>query len=317
MKRRTSFKKNAGAALALAFLSLTISCSDDNMPNVEPQQKTIAAIVSDNSSYSLLKSAVVKADLAETLSGTGPFTVFAPNNEAFMASGITQEAINSMAAADLKDLLLYHTLTSKVTAANVPAGPNAEVTSANGDKLYLTKDSRGVFVNGWKVTSADMAASNGVIHAVERVLMPPKGTIVQMAQANENLTYLVAAVLRASQGSTNVAQVLSAEGNLTVFAPSNQAFIDAGFPTIASVQSADPDTLASILTYHVLAARAFSSDLSNGQSLTTVNGGTLMVALGSQATVKGNGNDMPSVITSVNMLATNGVIHLIDRVLIP
>jgi len=287
------------------------------MPNVEPQQKTIAAIVSDNSSYSLLKSAVVKADLAETLSGTGPFTVFAPNNEAFMASGITQEAINSMAAADLKDLLLYHTLTSKVTAANVPAGPNAEVTSANGDKLYLTKDSRGVFVNGWKVTSADMAASNGVIHAVERVLMPPKGTIVQMAQANENLTYLVAAVLRASQGSTNVAQVLSAEGNLTVFAPSNQAFIDAGFPTIASVQSADPDTLASILTYHVLAARAFSSDLSNDQSLTTVNGGTLMVALGSQATVKGNGNDMPSVITSVNMLATNGVIHLIDRVLLP
>jgi len=280
-------------------------------------KKTIAAIVSDNSSYSLLKAAVVKADLAETLSGTGPFTVFAPNNEAFMASGITQEAINSMAAADLKDLLLYHTLTSKVTAANVPAGPNAEVTSANGHKLYLTKDSRDVFVNGWKVTSADMAASNGVIHAVERVLMPPKGTIVQMAQANENLTYLVAAVLRASQGSTNVAQVLSAEGNLTVFAPSNQAFIDAGFPTIASIQSADPDTLASILTYHVLAARAFSSDLSNGQSLTTVNGGTLMVALGRQATVKGNGNEMPSVITSVNMLATNGVIHLIDRVLIP
>lgn len=317
MKRRTSFKKNAGAAMALAFLSLSISCNDDDTKMMDTEQKTITTVVSENSSYSLLKNAVVKAGLSETLNGTGPFTVFAPNNDAFTASGISQETIDNMSATSLKDLLLYHTLSAKVIASSVPAGPNAETTTASGDKIYLTKNSKGVFVNGWKVTTADMMASNGVIHSLERVLMPPKENIVQMAQGNDNLTYLVAAVLRASEGSTNVANVLATTNNLTVFAPTNQAFIEAGFPTISSIENADPNTLASILTYHVIAARAFSSDLSDGQSLSTVNGGNLMISLGNQATVKGNGNNAPSIITSVNMLATNGVIHLIDRVLLP
>ncbi|RRA91991.1 fasciclin domain-containing protein [Paenimyroides viscosum] len=317
MKIRTSLKKFAGATFAFAFLALSTSCNDDESTPPMEQQKTIANIVSENADYSLLKAAVTKANLGETLNGTGPFTVFAPNNQAFAASGISQQTINSLSETDLSDILLYHTLGSKVMATNVPAGPNAEVTTVGGDKIYVTKDSRGVFVNGWKVTTADIAASNGVIHSIERVLMPPTQNIVQMAQANPNLTYLVAAVLRASEGSTNVANVLATTNNLTVFAPTNEAFIDAGFPTIASIQSADPATLTSILTYHVIAARAFSSDLSNGQSLNTVNGGTLMVALGSQATVKGNSNSTPSTITSVNMLATNGVVHLIDRVLLP
>ena len=317
MKIRTSLKKFAGATFAFAFLALNTACNDDESTPMVPQQKTIATIVSENADFSLLKAAVTKANLGETLNGTGPFTVFAPNNQAFAASGISQSTINSLSESALSDILLYHTLASKVMAADVPAGPNAEVTTVGGDKIYVTKDSRGVFVNGWKVNAADIAASNGVIHSIERVLMPPTQNIVQMAQGNANLSYLVAAVLRASEGSTNVANVLATTNNLTVFAPTNQAFINAGFPTIASIESADPNTLASILTYHVIAARAFSSDLSNGQTLSTVNGGNLMVALGNQATIKGNGNNTPSVITSVNMLATNGVVHLIDRVLLP
>ncbi|WKW46706.1 fasciclin domain-containing protein [Myroides sp. JBRI-B21084] len=317
MKIRTSLRKFASATFALATLVLTTACSEDDSTPMMPQEKTITTIVSENQDFSLLKSAVVKANLAETLNGTGPFTVFAPNNQAFAASGISQETINSLSVNELSAILLYHTVAGKIIAANVPAGPNAEVATVYGDKIYVTKDSRGVFVNGWKVNTADISASNGVIHSIEHVLMPPMQNIVQMAQSNANLSYLVAAVLRASQGTTNVANVLATTNNLTVFAPTNQAFMNAGFPTIVSIENADPDTLASILTYHVIGARAFSSDLSNGQTLSTLNGGNLMVLLGNQATVKGNSNSSASVITSVNMLATNGVVHVIDQVLLP
>ena len=313
---KSKFASGIGITAFAIFTMLLFftSCKKDKT-NDSP--KTITDVVSANSNFSLLKSAVVKANLAATLSGAGPFTVFAPDDAAFNASGITSSVIASLSADQLKTVLLYHTLSSKVMAANVPAGPNAEVTTTGGGKIYVTKNSKGVFVNGWKVTTADIAASNGVIHSIEHVLMPPAGNLVEVAQANSNLTYLVAAVVRASEGSTNVAQVLASAGPFTVFAPTNQAFIDAGFPTIASIQAAAPNTLASILTYHVISARAFSSDLSDGQSLTTVNGGTIKVGIGSTATVKGNSNTSPATISAVNIMASNGVVHVIDKVLLP
>jgi uncharacterized surface protein with fasciclin (FAS1) repeats len=308
--------KTGIATFAIFFLAFSFtSCKKDK--DKEGSPKTITDVVSTNANFSTLKSAVVKANLGTTLSGPGPFSVFAPDNDAFTASGITSSVIAALSAAQLKDILLYHTIGSKIMAADVPAGPNAAVTTAGGGTVYVTKSSNGVFVNGWKVTAADIAASNGVIHSIEHVLMPPAGNLVEVAQANSSLTYLVAAVVRASEGNTNVADVLSSAGPFTVFAPTNQAFIDAGFPTIASIQAADPNTLASILTYHVLSARAFSSDLADGQNLTTVNGGTIKVGLGSSATVKGNSNTSASTITAVNIMAANGVVHVINKVLLP
>lgn len=314
---KSKFVSKTGiAAFALFFMAFSFtSCKKDK--DKEGSPKTITDVVSTNANFSTLKSAVVKANLATTLGGPGPFSVFAPDNDAFTASGITSSVIAALSAAQLKDILLYHTIGSKIMAADVPAGPNAAVTTAGGGTVYVTKNSNGVFVNGWKVTAADIAASNGVIHSIEHLLMPPAGNLVEVAQANSSLTYLVAAVVRAGEGNTNVAEVLSSAGPFTVFAPTNQAFIDAGFPTIASIQAADPNTLASILTYHVLSARAFSSDLADGQNLTTVNGGTIKVGLGSSATVKGNSNTSASTITAVNIMAANGVVHVIDKVLLP
>ena len=314
MKRSLASRAGISTFAVLSMLLFFTSCDKDET-NDSPN--TIADIATKNDNFSLLESAVVKADLASTLSGPGPFTVFAPDDAAFNNTGITSSVIGSLSADQLKDILLYHTLDSKVMASNVPAGPNAAVTTAGGGTLYVTKNSNGVFVNGWKVTTADISASNGVIHSIERALIPPAGNLVEVAQSNSNFTYLVAAVIRASEGSTNVAEVLSSDGAFTVFAPTNQAFMDAGFPTIESIQTADPNTLASILTYHVIAARAFSSDLSDGQNLTTANGGALQVGIGSNATIKGNSNTSAATINAVNIMATNGVVHVIDKVLLP
>jgi uncharacterized surface protein with fasciclin (FAS1) repeats len=223
-----------------------------------------------------------------------------------------------LAADKLKSILLYHVVASKILAAGVPAGPNAKVVTAGGDSFFVTNNLNGVFVNGLKVTTADLLASNGVIHTVGKVLMPPAGNIVEVAAADTTFSYLVAAVLRASTGSTNVAAVLSGNSPLTVFAPTNNAFRAAGFATVAAINAADPNTLTAILTYHVVAGRVFSSDLVNAAQAATVNGGKVIVSLSANsAAVKGNSNPSASNIAAANIMATNGVIHVIDQVLLP
>ena len=287
MKRQTKISNKVFLSIAAVLLFSLASCKKDN--NVQTE-KTIDGIVSTTPDFSTLNAAVMKGGLANTLDGSGPFTVFAPNNGAFSASGITSDVLNGLTTDQVKNILLYHTVAAKITAAEVPAGPNAPVAAANGDSLYVTNNSSGVFVNGTKVTQADVAASNGIIHVIENVLMPPVGNIVETAQADTTFSFLVAAIVRASEGSVNVAQVLSGPGPFTVFAPTNNAFRAAGFPTLASIQAADPNTLATILTYHVVGARVFSSDLTDGEQVPTLNGGKITVGLSSGATVKGSSN---------------------------
>jgi uncharacterized surface protein with fasciclin (FAS1) repeats len=302
------------AALSI-FSFVLFSCKKSSNSPAGPG--TIAAQVAAGSDFTLLSAAVAKAGLGTTLSGTGPFTVFAPTDDAFTSSGITSDVINSLSAAQLQTILLYHTLSGKILAASVPAGPNAKIVTASGDSVFVTNNSTGVFVNGIKVTQADIAASNGVIHTIGRVLLPPVGNIVAVASADTTFSFLVAAVTRASTGSTNVAAVLSSGGIFTVFAPTNNAFRAAGFATIDAINAADPNTLATILTYHVIPGRVFSSDLANGAQPVTLNGGTVTIALGSGATVKGNSNTTASNIIATNIMATNGVVHVIDQVLLP
>ena len=283
-----------------------------------PGPGTIASIVAAGSNFTILNSAITTAGLTSTLSSAGPFTVFAPTDSAFNASGITASSLSSFTSAQLNTILLYHTITDSITAANVPAGPDAKVITAGGDSVFVTNNSNGVFVNGIQVTVPNILASNGVIHEIGRVLIPSFGNnIVQLAEGDTSLSYLVAAIVQASTGGTNVAGILSGSGPFTVFAPTNQAFINAGFPTIASIQAASPATLTSILTYHVIGARVFSSDLTNGEQAPTLNGEDVTISLTGGATVKGNSNTTASNIIATNIVATNGVIHKIDQVLLP
>ncbi|PWU02306.1 MAG: beta-Ig-H3/fasciclin [Bacteroidetes bacterium] len=309
----------------LTASSLTMmSCHKDNGNN--PMQKNITETVVNDPQFSLLEAAVVKAGLANALATTANLTVFAPNDDAFKKVDLngdglpdldTEAKINALdnnGVAFLTAVLQYHVLTTKVLAASVPAGPNAEITTLGGKVAFATRNSSGVFINGVKVIKADVKASNGVIHVVDRVLLPPAGNIVQTASANPNFTYLVAAVQRAG---TDIVNALTAPGPLTVFAPTNQAFIDAGFPTIESIQSADPNVLKPILLYHVLSSRVFSSDLMEGAKPTTAGGGTVTITLSGGAKVKGNGNASASNIVATDIVADNGVIHVIDKVLQP
>ena len=319
-----NFRPNWLLAISLGtFITVaSSSCSKDNP--TPPSNKITDKVVADPS-LSLLEKAVVKAGLATTLSGAGPFTVFAPNDSAFSASGLGAADIDATSADDLKKILLYHTLGSKVMAAGVPAGPNAKVLTINvppvaADSIFVTKNAAGVFVNGIQVTTADVAADNGVIHVMSRVLLPPTGNIVATAQANvggdTGLDSLVTAIVRADAAAPGLITLLNSN-ILTVFAPTNKAFRDLltalNLSKVADIPIA---TLQDVLGYHVRAGRAFSSDLTAGPLAMFASGNTT-VSLSSGATIKGNGNPAPSNIIATNIMATNGVVHLIDRVLLP
>ena len=318
MKKNTPIKSVLFAALLGAAISFS-SCEKDDDPQVVTN--TITDVVVANTSFSVLKEAVVKANLATTLSGAGPFTVFAPDNTAFASAGITSSTVTALSATQLSDLLLYHTIGSKILAANVPAGPNAKVVTAGGDSVFVTKNAAGVFVNGIKVAVADIAADNGVIHQLSKALNKPSGNIVATAQAaGSGLDSLVKAIVRANNapgGDPTLINTLST-ATITVFAPTNAAFTQLltalGTNDINNIPVA---TLLAVLRYHVVGGRAFSSDLANG-NLAMLAGGNTTISLTAGATIRGNGNGgNASNIIATNIMARNGVVHAIDRVLLP
>ncbi len=270
------------AICLMLFIGIALtSCQKSNPLPGKP--KTIYQTISCDPHFSFLTAAVNKAGLVSALNSVDKtsLTLFAPNNDAFKAAGFS--SLSDLAAipdTTLQAILLYHVLGSRVDADQIPQADNTAVTTLNGQPIYATRtSSNAVFINGVSVIKANIECTNGVIHEIGSVLMPATGTIVQAAIANPNLSLLVAAVLRASQGTTNVAAVLSSAGPFTVFAPTNQAFINAGFADANAINAADPNTLTTILTYHVIAGRIFSSDLTNGETPATVNGETVTISL--------------------------------------
>jgi uncharacterized surface protein with fasciclin (FAS1) repeats len=313
-------------SLSLAAVAFT-GCDDDD--DDTPAAQDVVAVVVNSANHTLLEAAVKKANLVNVLQTTQNITVFAPDDDAFKKVDLnmdgtpdldTEAKINALDAngvALLTEVLTYHVLGARVPSGSVPAGPNAAVETLNEESVYATRNNNGVFINGIRVKQADINATNGVIHVTESVLMPPAGNLVEVASANPNFSYLVAAVLRADESGTSVSGALSGAGPLTVFAPTNQAFMDAGFATIEAINAADPETLRDIILYHAIPARVFSSDLTEGATPETAGGGTVTITLQGGAKVKGAGNETASNIVATNVLATNGVVHVIDRVLLP
>lgn len=317
--RHLMFKKSLLLALSISFI-ITGCDKDDDAPAAGNK---ITDLVVADASLSTLEAAVVRANLAATLSGTGPFTVFAPDDAAFSASGITPAVINTLTQAQLQTILLYHTLGSKVAAADIPAARNSKVVTAGGDSVFVTKNSSGVYVNGIQVAQADINASNGIIHKIGRVLNPPTGNIVQTA-VTSGLDSLVKAVTRATTvagGDPSLAGTLST-ATLTVFAPTNAAFTNLlSALSLTNINDIPIGTLLAVLRYHVVAGRTFSSDLANG-ALTMLAGGNATINLtngtsGGPTITGTNNGGTRSNITAANIVCRNGVVHLIDRVLIP
>lgn len=270
---------------------------------------TIVDIVVSSPDFTILEAAILRVPgLAETLAG-GTLTVFAPTDDAFAASGLDLAAINALDVTALEDILTYHVLGSKIISTDVPA--SAAVVTLNTTQLYVSNNVNGVFANGIAVTTADVLADNGVIHIItSSILLPPTQTIAELLAANPDYTYLVTAV-----DVAGLLGAVSGPGNFTVFGPDNDAFIAAGFPTTQSIIDAGNATLAPIVSNHVLGTNVFASDLTNGLTAANIAGNNLVISLPPAVKLEGSLNS-PSNITSANIVATNGVIHFIDSVIL-
>ncbi|MGB0201140.1 MAG: fasciclin domain-containing protein [Candidatus Poseidoniaceae archaeon] len=253
-----------------------------------------------------LVSAVVQAELLETLQGTGPFTLFAPTDQAFADAGIDLASLDNPAGKEtLTDILLYH-----VVSGNVPSSALSDCMTApavNGQTLSFNLGS-GVMVNDANVTLADVGTSNGVIHVIDKVLMPTDtpNDIPRTAECSGVHNSLVSSIVQAE-----LLETLQGDGPFTVFAPTDQAFADAGIDLAALDNPDGKQTLTDILLYHVVAGAVPAANVTDCMSASTVNGNPLSFTVGGTVMVNG------ATVTATDLAASNGIIHVIDKVLMP
>lgn len=280
---------------------------------VQTESKSIVEIAAGNSDFSTLVAAVKAAGLVETLSGKGPFTVFAPTNAAF--AKLPKETVESLLKPENKDklvaILTYHVVPGKVMAADVVKVTEAK--SVQGQAIKVQVADGKVKLNGSStVVKTDIGASNGVIHVIDTVILPPEGSgksIAEIAIENKDFSTLVAAVKAAG-----LVETLSGKGPFTVFAPTNAAFEKLPKEVVADLlKPENKDKLAAILTYHVVSGKVMAADVVKLKAAKSVQGQTISIAV-EGGKVKLNGS---STVVATDIDATNGVIHVIDTVILP
>jgi transforming growth factor-beta-induced protein len=295
------------AVIGIGMFTLT-SCEkdDNNDDNMVDTPKSIAAIASADPQFSILVEALTKADLATTLSMSGTYTVFAPTNAAFTAlfSQLGVSGIDQLSADALRPILLYHVLGTKAVSSGLSSGYVSTLSPAVGGRFVSLKVdvASGVKLNSASnVTAADIQASNGVIHVIDKVLLPP--TVADLAVANSSFTTLVSAL----SGAGLVPALSDPKATLTVFAPTNDAFAQ-----LSSV----PEDLKPILLYHVLGSTVYASQVATGyaKTLSAYMTNPMDIYINTASGVKINNS---ATVVLADVVGTNGVIHVIDKVLLP
>lgn len=314
--------KRVTVVLLLAISFIACSNDDDAQDVVEPTN-TIADFVAANQDYSSLNAALERADLKTTLAGDTEFTVFAPNNAAFdsflSANGFA--SLNEVPVDVLTQVLLNHVLSGTNNSGSLSTGYVETLSTMspgeNNLSMYINVDD-GVVINGVsEVTQADIAVDNGVIHAVNSVIGLPD--ITTFATADPSFEILVQALTR--EDDFNFVSVLQAQESpapYTVFAPTNQAFADLleefDFADLNAIPS---DVLSSVLSYHVITgANVRAGDITDNMTVSTFETGEIIINTGDAVTITDE-NERVSTVIATDVQATNGVIHVIDQVLVP
>ena len=310
----------------LLLLGATVftSCdNDDDTDEPDPvEETTIVSFASDNPDFSILVDAVVKAELDGVLSGDGPFTVFAPTNDAFQAflDAAGTGSVENTPKDILVSVLTNHVVSGNVLSTDLTTGYVSTLSATGfGDattSIYVDL-SNGVTINGSSnVVSADNTVDNGVIHAIDAVIGLP--TVVTFATTNPDLSILVEA-LTAEGLMTDFVSVLSGEGPFTVFAPTNDAFVallnsNDDWNSLADIPTS---LLETVLLYHVTdAGNVRAGMLEDGQEVPTLAGESFSIDLSGEIPGITAGSNTAKIIAT-DVQASNGVVHVIDTVILP
>jgi uncharacterized surface protein with fasciclin (FAS1) repeats len=267
--------------------------------------QTIVDIVVGSEDHTVLEAAVLAAGLETTLSGDGPFTLFAPTDAAFAA--LPDGTVDALLADPeaLTAVLTYHAIAGRLDSPDLSDG--LIVTTVNGKDIEINIGSNGVFINQEaNITVTDIQATNGVVHVINAVLIPPTTTVVDVVVNSDDHNTLEAAVLAAGLETT-----LSGEGPFTLFAPTDAAFAALPDGTVDALLG-DIPALTEVLLYHAVAASVPSSDLVDSQTAVTVNGKNIYVSVSANGVFINN-----TQVTIADIETDNGVVHVIDTVLLP
>ena len=291
------------------------ACSSDKQAAPQTQMTTVAYSYDKNivetavaaGSFGTLAAALEAADLVDALTGDGPFTVFAPTDEAFkkLPEGTVENLLKPENKDKLRAILLYHVVPGNADAKTV-TGQDVWAT-LNGQRIDVSTRYDRVMIDNARVTQADVKASNGVIHVIDSVIMPETRNIPQVAEAAGSFGTLLAAAKAAG-----LVETLSGPGPYTVFAPTDEAFAALGATVQDLLEPENRDTLRSILLHHVVPGRVYSDQAKKLDEARTANGTTLAIKSDyGKVTIGG------AEVVNADIEASNGVIHVIGSVLIP
>jgi transforming growth factor-beta-induced protein len=297
------------SVLGIGLMALVATGCDDD-PAAGPEPISIAATAVATPDLSTLTTALQAAGLVGTLEGAGPFTVFAPSNGAFDAldAGVLGALLEDGNVDILERVLNFHVVAgAAVLSADLSDGQT--VTTVDGGTLTIGVSGGSVTVNGANVVTADVEATNGVVHIIDGVLVPSDVDVYEKAVLTPATSTLASAILAAGLDDD-----LQATGPFTVFAPVDAAFEALGsYPVDALLDPDVVDVLSKILTFHVVSGDVRAGDLTDGGTATTLQGGTLTFDLSDASDPKVNGVS----ITTTDIEVGNGVIHLVDEVIVP
>ena len=258
-------------------------------------------------SFNTLAAALTAADLVMPLKSDGPFTVFAPTDEAFakLPAGTVETLLKPENKALLTAILTYHVVSGRVDAANVMN--MTEATTLNGQRVSIAID-KGVQIDNANVVSADIECSNGIIHVIDAVILPSTDDLIVLAAKAGSFETLAAAI-----NTAGLAALLTSDGPFTVFAPTDAAFANLPAGTVDSLlQKENREQLIDILKYHVVPGRVYAAEALSAQTAETAQGSRVRFRLRGGNLMVNDAN-----ILNADIEASNGIVHVIDRVIIP
>ena len=271
-------------------------------------EKNIVDTAVEAGKFKTLAAALGAAGLVDAVKGPGPFTVFAPSDEAFakLPKGTVETLLKPENKEKLKAILTYHVVPGKVMAKDVLGVKGAK--SLNGQRIDVKVDGGKVMVDGAQVVATDIACTNGVIHVIDSVILPSEDNIPTVATKAGKFNTLLAAAKAAG-----LVDALSGDKPLTVFAPTDDAFAKLPKDTVATLlKPENKDKLKAILLFHVVEGRVYSEDALAAKSAATLQGSKVEITVKDGAAYV-NG----AKILATDVDASNGVIHIIDSVILP
>jgi uncharacterized surface protein with fasciclin (FAS1) repeats len=305
-------------AYILAMLSISAwACNKQSVPDINAETSSLSYVLANGTNTTIFNSAVVKAGLDSVFNGPGIFTLFVPNDQACTQSGFPRSVIDGYTRDQARQWVLYQTYAgTALTLESFIGKTNESLLMADGDSVFITGDSNRTYANGNEMLNSEVKAVNGMMLALQYVLVAPTQNLAQMISADTSLSFLNEAILLSSPIPDSISTMLSSGGPFTLFAPVNNAFRNLGFNTPSDLNMVNPDTLRNMILTSMIPQRIFSYNIADSATYTTVNDSTLLfINSGIQESVQILGSPNSSNAVSINAMAFNGVLFKIDAVL--